>query len=262
MGKRILTGVIGIPVLLGLLYLGGVPWLIFIAALIAIASFEMARIAKNMNYQLALWAIWLSEAVMIGAVFFENEHWASLGLAVGFLLIIFQGVFAYPRVSLEEMALSFMTIIYVGWSMCHLIILEQQSVILLVYLFLAIWGSDSGAYFAGRFFGKHKLAPHLSPKKTKEGSAGGILCAVALVVGYSVYLGEGAMFTLPLSIVFGGVISIIGQIGDLAESMIKRFAQVKDSGNILPGHGGILDRFDSIIMAAPFVSYIFIFGGI
>lgn len=262
MGKRILTGVIGIPVLLGLLYLGGVPWLIFIAALIAIASFEMARIAKNMNYQLALWAIWLSEAVMIGAVFFENEHWASLGLAVGFLLIIFQGVFAYPRVSLEEMALSFMTIIYVGWSMCHLIILEQQSVILLVYLFLAIWGSDSGAYFAGRFFGKHKLAPNLSPKKTKEGSVGGILCAVLLVVGYSVYLGEGAMFTLPLSIVFGVVISIIGQIGDLAESMIKRFAQVKDSGNILPGHGGILDRFDSIIMAAPFVSYIFIFGGI
>lgn len=262
MGKRILTGVIGIPVLLGLLYLGGVPWLIFIAALIAIASFEMARIAKNMNYQLALWAIWLSEAVMIGAVFLENEHWASLGLAVGFLLIIFQGVFAYPRVSLEEMALSFMTIIYVGWSMCHLIILEQQSVILLVYLFLAIWGSDSGAYFAGRFFGKHKLAPNLSPKKTKEGSVGGILCAVLLVVGYSVYLGEGAMFTLPLSIVFGVVISIIGQIGDLAESMIKRFAQVKDSGNILPGHGGILDRFDSIIMAAPFVSYIFIFGGI
>ena len=133
---------------------------------------------------------------------------------------------------------------------------------MLVYLFLAIWGSDSGAYFAGRFFGKHKLAPNLSPKKTKEGSVGGILCAVLLVVGYSVYLGEGAMFTLPLSIVFGVVISIIGQIGDLAESMIKRFAQVKDSGNILPGHGGILDRFDSIIMAAPFVSYIFIFGGI
>ena len=261
MGKRILTGVIGIPVLLGLLYLGGWPWMAFIAVLIAIASFEMSKIAKNMNYRLALWAIGFGEAVMIGGVFWDNEHWASLGLAVSFLLIIFQGVFAYPKISLEEMALSFMTVIYVGWSMCHLIILEKQSVVLLVYLFLAIWGSDSGAYFAGRFFGKHELAPHLSPKKTKEGSAGGILCAVALVVGYSVYLGEGAMFSLPLSVAFGVVISIIGQIGDLAASMIKRFATVKDSGHILPGQGWSLDRFDSIIMAAPFVCYIFIFLG-
>lgn len=251
-----MTGVIGIPILLGLLYIGGWPWALFIAALIAVGSFEMARIAEHMDLHIALWAVWAGEAVMVAVLFLDSAHWASLGIAVSFLLLIFQGVFAYPKVRLEEIALGFMTVIYVGWSMCHLILLEQRDVILLVYLFLAIWGSDSGAYFAGRAFGKHKLAPQLSPKKTKEGSVGGILCAVLLVVLFNWYLGTGALMSYAVAVVFGVIISIIGQIGDLAESMIKRFADVKDSGNILPGHGGILDRFDSIIMAAPFVYYL------
>lgn len=258
MGKRVLTAVIGVPVLLGLLYLGGLPWLLFIAALMAIAAFEMARIARHMNLNVALWAVWLSDAVMLIAIYLNSSYWTALGIAVGFICIIGQGVFTYPNFRLEEMAMSFFTLIYTGWGLCHLILLEQTSVYLLVYLFLAIWGSDSGAYFVGRAFGRHKLAPHLSPKKTIEGSIGGILCAVLLVVLFNVYLGENMLFKYVEVILFGVLISIIGQIGDLAESMLKRFADVKDSGNILPGHGGILDRFDSIIMAAPFVLYLHI----
>ncbi len=256
MGKRILTAVIGIPVLLGLLYLGGIPWMLFIAALMAIAGFEMTRIAKHMNINIALWAVWLADIVMLICIYAQSPYWATVGIAVGFICIIGQGVFTYPKFRLEEMAMSFFTLIYTGWGLCHLILLEQTSVYLLVYLFLAIWGSDSGAYFAGRAFGKHKLAPHLSPKKTIEGSVGGVICAVLLVVLFNLYLGAGASFSYAFAVIFGIVISVIGQIGDLAESMLKRFAEVKDSGNILPGHGGILDRFDSIIMAAPFVLYI------
>lgn len=258
MGKRILTAVIGVPILLGLLYLGGLPWMLFIAALMFIATFEMARIAKHININISLWAVYLAEIFMLIFIYLNIPHWASIGIAIGFIGIIGQGVFTYPKLRLEDMAMSFFTMIYVGWGMCHLIILEQMNVFLLVYLFLAIWGSDSGAYFTGRLCGKHKLAPALSPKKTKEGAIGGVLCAILLVVLFNVYLGENALLSYPVAILFGIVISIVGQIGDLAESMIKRFADVKDSGKILPGHGGILDRFDSIIMAAPFVYYLLI----
>jgi len=262
MKTRILTALVCIPLFLGVLYLGGAVWAAVIAALIAIGSFEMARIVKNMNLNISLGSVFAGELLMVALLYLHNEHWASVGMATSFLLIIFQGVFAYPKIRLEEMALSFMTVVYVGWSMCHLVLLEQQNVVLLVYLLLAIWGSDSGAYLAGRFFGKHKLAPQLSPKKTKEGAVGGVLCAVLLVLLFNVYLGEDALFNSVWTIIFGAIISIIGQIGDLAESMIKRFANVKDSGKILPGHGGILDRFDSIIMSAPAVCYLFIFVGI
>ena len=121
---------------------------------------------------------------------------------------------------------------------------------------MVIWSTDTGAYFAGRLWGKNKLAPVISPKKTKEGAVGGILTSLLAAVIYNWFF---PIFQLPLLLSSSLLISIFGQIGDLVESAFKRIAGVKDSGKIIPGHGGILDRFDSTILTTPVLFYLLIF---
>lgn len=118
-------------------------------------------------------------------------------------------------------------------------------------LFVFLWGNDSGAYCSGSLFGRHKLFPRISPGKTWEGSIGGgiLVLIVAVVVGY--LLGDGHTLSIPMWMGLGLVVVVFGTLGDLVESLFKRTLGIKDSGNILPGHGGILDRFDSSLMAIP-----------
>lgn len=272
MGKRILTGVIGIPILLGGMYLGGFVWAALVSFFIAVGTYEFARMMKNKGYQVSLPAVYIGEAVMVGWILFAKYllpiphyvSWDNMGFAVAFLIVFFQGVFAFPKIKPWDIGLMFLALIYVGWSLCHLILLENTDQVLLLYLFVAIWASDSGAYFTGRICGKHKLAPALSPKKTIEGAIGGIVCAIVLVwaVSYGLYVSEivTEAFSICEAILFGSVIAVIGIVGDLTESMMKRMVEVKDSGKLLPGHGGILDRFDSIILSAPFVYYLVLLG--
>src|SRR5699024_10021113 len=124
--------------------------------------------------------------------------------------------------------------------------------IYLIYALLIVWVTDTGAYLFGRAFGKNKLWPRISPNKTIEGSVGGTLCAVLLAVFFSLmnYL-DTSMISLAI---FTVILSIFGQMGDLVESALKRHFDVKDSGTILPGHGGILDRFDSFIFVLPLMN--------
>ena len=128
---------------------------------------------------------------------------------------------------------------------------------MLLYLLFCAWFGDSGAYFAGTFFGKHKLCPNISPKKTFEGLVGGvvtvgIVTTILLVVYNNFILGEQQL-SYPVLIPLSMVASLVGVVGDLSASVIKREYSVKDFGNIMPGHGGVLDRFDSVILVAPFL---------
>ena len=125
------------------------------------------------------------------------------------------------------------------------------------FIFIAAWGCDTGAYFAGRAFGKRKLAPKLSPKKTVAGAIGGTLTAAILCVVYALIFGDGSTW-LPYAI-FGIIGAILGQAGDLSASALKRHVGLKDFGQIIPGHGGVLDRFDSIQFVAPFALLFFYF---
>ncbi len=129
---------------------------------------------------------------------------------------------------------------------------------------LAAWGSDTFAYFAGSLFGKHKLAPIISPKKTIEGAVGGVLGGAVCVLIFTVILHQTHDFALPYwtAAVLGAIGAIIGQIGDLSFSVIKRQTGIKDYGHIFPGHGGVLDRFDSVIFVAPFVDLVLRAAGV
>jgi phosphatidate cytidylyltransferase len=136
---------------------------------------------------------------------------------------------------------------------------------LLAFLFLTVWAGDTVAMYTGRAFGKHKLAPNLSPNKTWEGAIGSILGAVAIagiLLALSSYLAQWNSVKLSFAdevwwywLVLAAVVNVAAQVGDLAESALKRSAGVKDSGTLLPGHGGILDRIDALLLAAPVLWY-------
>jgi phosphatidate cytidylyltransferase len=145
--------------------------------------------------------------------------------------------------------------LWVGAPLAHLGLFPRSryGVILVLIAVVGPWISDSGAYFAGRFFGRRLLFPSLSPNKTIEGGIGGLLCTM-LVVGVVSY--QFLDFTLAKAAVIGAGVSIFSQCGDLFESMLKRILDVKDLGHFLPGHGGILDRVDSLLFTAPAVYYI------
>ena len=152
---------------------------------------------------------------------------------------------------LADIAITFFSIFYIPFLLQHIIYLRDDIHIWLV--FLIAWGTDTFAYVFGMLFGRHKLCPNLSPKKTIEGSLGGILGAVGITYMFARYFNLEPYF-LYLFITFLG--SIIAQIGDLTASKIKRITGIKDFGFIMPGHGGILDRFDSILFIAPYTYYL------
>ena len=137
-------------------------------------------------------------------------------------------------------------------------IYHDDAVFFIALILCIAWGGDTAAYFAGRFFGKHKLAPEVSPKKTVEGAIGGIISS--LVVTVIIVCAFGFVNKLPLALLFTVPLCIIGMIGDLFASSIKRAAGIKDYGDLIPGHGGVLDRVDSILMIAPLMLVLVMLG--
>jgi phosphatidate cytidylyltransferase len=174
----------------------------------------------------------------------------ACALAVATLASIFltRGIDA----EVSRLAGVLLTIVYAGlpWILIWQLYEMQMGPALVFMLLAVVWGGDTGAYFGGRFFGKHKLSPHKSPKKTWEGAVAGMLTSILMAVTLDRFT-EGATGGLVAAVLAAIIGGSLGQLGDLVESVIKRFAGVKDSGGIFPGHGGFLDRVDGLLVAAP-----------
>ncbi|HUR81266.1 MAG TPA: phosphatidate cytidylyltransferase, partial [Thermoanaerobaculia bacterium] len=191
--------------------------------------------------------------IIIAAFVLENLS-VELGMFAALLIIPASYVFSKKSLadSLPSSAIAVLATTYVGMLGGSLIRLRNdfpEGWKLIFFLLLVVWLGDSGAYYFGKAFGKHKLSPRISPKKTVEGLIGGMTTSIitALVIHFTFF----KAFPLLHAILAGVLLSFAGVIGDLAESMWKRSADVKDSGTLLPGHGGFLDRFDSILFTAP-----------
>lgn len=250
MKTRIISGLIGLAALLFVLYSGGMVFkiAILLISLVGLSEYHKAidglkdkYIASYMNYLFAI--VLLLEDVFgwneyLGEIFFAY----SIGVSIHMVL--------KRDTTLKDVSYTLFGGIYVAFFLSHLYSFEGNLLIWLV--FIVAWMTDTFAYFTGMFFGKHKLCPHLSPKKTVEGAVGGVLGAVFSAVVFSIYFKVNGIMLIGLMAVVGSVLS---QIGDLTASRIKRIAGIKDYGNLMPGHGGVLDRFDSIIFAAPFIYY-------
>lgn len=252
--KRTLSALIGAPILLGLTYLGG-PYIAFLVAVLTLLALgEFMKIGECMRTH--TWSKQTTAVTIVWLInlFVGSQEWMFSVLIFALLLALGRLALGYPQTTLAEATFNLLAFLYSVVLLSHLYLLRQLSgglELTLLTIFL-VWATDTGAYLIGKRFGRHLLAPQVSPKKTVEGSLGGLLLSIVVAMLYWRLFGETSWFTyLLLAIIVG----VSAQIGDLFESALKRSAGVKDSGKLIPGHGGILDRFDSLIFAIPLVYY-------
>lgn len=257
MKQRIITGVFAGAVYLFLLWLGSLPFALFTALIAVISFLELAAMKKlRRTSTVIIIASVFVGLIVIGAVFETTSSLSApsyfIRLLVGLSLVLLSAtVLSKNRFQFEQASYVLFAVFYIGFSFYLLVHLRYQSLPLLLFVQIIIWATDSGAYFVGRKWGRHKLAQHISPNKTIEGSAGGILCAILCAIIFQLILQTALFPSWVFLLVISLLIAIAGQLGDLAESAVKRYFMVKDSGAILPGHGGLFDRFDSLIFVLP-----------
>lgn len=257
--KRVITGGLGAIVLLLLITLGGRVGVALFAAVIALAMvYEYAEMVLELPDRIEKRMVLLGTTWLLAFVNF----WAPRNEYV-LLLMIFLGLFTYflftaDRHKGEAFSAHFHELVYSTFGMLYLAFLPLFLVLIrdsaggahwiLIFLFI-VWLGDTAAYFTGRKYGKRKLYPAVSPKKTVEGSIGGLVGGIAIVIAYKLAFFQempwGAAILTPI------IVGLVSQVGDLCESFLKRAFDKKDSGSLLPGHGGFLDRFDSVVFSAP-----------
>lgn len=259
MKTRIITAVIGIIIILGLIAFGDWPLTLAMLVVSGIALVEYGCMLEHKNIK-----IHIKTSLFLLIVILLSAHTGVLKLFISgifaALLVLCSLILKLQKKSINNLIYTIFGTLYLGIGFGSLLFLRQSSELLFInftninsgvfVILLALigtWASDSFAYFTGRRFGQHKMAPHISPNKTVEGLIGGILGTVILCTAFSLYFG----IELWKSVLCSVVIAIVAPIGDLFESYLKRVCEVKDSGKLLPGHGGVLDRFDSILFVSP-----------
>ncbi len=261
MKERIVTGVILALILLPIIgFSEYIIYPILMSLLAATALFEMFRVIGVVKDLYLTVPPYLFGAVLPLLAYFMmqrgQEHFNVLSvLSMCVLLYLFYLfivlIVRYERVRLEDAALAFMTSLYIVASFTSLTVVRYMAGGRWYFgiVFITAWATDIFAYFTGYFFGKHKLSPKISPKKTIEGSLGGIFFSILICVLYGLVLETKALASVNyVALALTGlVLSILAQAGDLAASLIKRQYGVKDYSNLMPGHGGVMDRFDSVI---------------
>ncbi len=260
--QRIITGLIlAVLFIAAIVFLPTTGMAALLAAVIMLAAWEWTRLAVLSRLESGLF--YLALALGMAALHFFAEPlqpgrwllWVALlwwtGIAVMILRyqpIVVEHSQAVVRLSKAMMGL--MTLLPAWWSLVQLHHLPGYGFELFIFTFLIVWFADVGAYFAGKSLGKHKLAPNVSPGKTIEGMLGGLISVVVLSLAASVWFGWQGQQQM-LFVLMCSVIAVYSVFGDLFESLLKRQAGLKDSSNLLPGHGGVLDRIDSVLAAAP-----------
>lgn len=258
MKQRILTALIAVLLFLPFVIYGKWPFKILIFILATIALLELIKMKNTTSgYRIpsfiAVLFLWTLLFPFEDIFTLEASLKSNLTLLTVLLLLSYT-VLVKNKFTIDDASFLLLSSVYIGMGFYYLIETRDAGLDYIFFVFLVIWSTDTGAYFFGRFFGKRKLWPLISPKKTIEGALGGILlaCIAAFVFHLIEPLSHSGIIVILVTI----LISIFGQVGDLVESAFKRHYAVKDSGNILPGHGGILDRFDSLIFVFPILHFI------
>jgi phosphatidate cytidylyltransferase len=250
---RIGTAIVGVPALLFLIHWGGLSFALLTGAVAALCLYEYGVILLLGGRQVGRLMSVLGGTVLAVGLALGGPLGLLLACVVG--AVVLRELFAAEH-SLDRMALTLFGAVFIGWMPSHLALIRDLRPFgekLTYMLFVSVWVCDTAAYFAGRFFGKHKLAPVVSPKKTWEGFVAGLLGS-ALVITIFRLLNPGMLSQIQTALAVVAV-GVLGQLSDLAESLVKRAVGAKDSGALLPGHGGVMDRFDSYILAAPALYY-------
>ena len=265
---RVASGLVFVPLLILLARAGGLAWLGFVVLQTGLGLEEFYRMARAKGLVPVRWLGFVSAFVLLGLAYRPQTPNASL-LTTGGLLVLLALALrrsGQPRV-LESAAVTAFGVLYVGWLSAHFVLLRElpwraglaysDGGSLVLYAFLVTWSCDTGAYLTGRVFGRTRPWTTISPRKTLEGALGGLVFAVvAAQIGAATFLRAGGgtpLLVWPHALAIGVLVGICGQVGDFVESLFKRDAASGDSSDLIPGHGGVLDRFDSLYFGAPIV---------
>lgn len=273
MKTRILTAAVALPILIASIvlpsYVPATVWIFVAIAVLAIAAglFEFYSLTKKLELKADAGVAYLGAAGLTVAFIVDAPTTAPelmiIALAIFIIVVLVSQTFRFQKdfsKMLTGAGVTVLGVMYIaflgGFLIATRVGFESHAYLsthLLGYFFLVLMGSDTGAYFAGRAFGKHKLAPTISPGKTVEGLVGGLVAAAAFAALATFWFFPELpyQYSIPLAI----AMATVGVLGDLAESAMKRGSKTKDAANILPGHGGILDRLDSLLLNAPILYY-------
>lgn len=252
---RVISALIFVPVILLATYFGGFVFAALMLVIAVIGGYEFGKMLEANAYRLFPWIYYPTAVLLILLAQMAPADGGLTAAAVFFGFAAAMTLLIFGKIRIDEAAVNCLAIIYLPLTLSTAIFMRSgmtDGMYLIFLLLLIEWLTDSGAYFIGSAFGKHKLMPTVSPKKSVEGALGGVAAACVGALLLNVFT-QIAPFWLILIIAV--IVSVAGQLGDLCESAVKRWARVKDSGNLIPGHGGILDRFDSMFFAAP-VTYL------
>ncbi|MDI6618266.1 MAG: phosphatidate cytidylyltransferase [Clostridiales bacterium] len=258
--KRVITAIIALPLLFAAVIINKYIFFCALCLISIIGLYEYYSAAGKTGVKPMIGLGVVSGLVLLLLTLFGgNINYMTLFIAIIMLIVLSVPIFN-NRYNFLSSAVTIIGVLYLPFLFRYLYLIraiQNTGVYLIWFVFIVAWMSDTFAYFTGRAFGRNKLCPAISPKKTVEGSIGGIIGSTVGCIIYGLLLAKYNIIDIHVIdlLIIGISGSIISQIGDLAASAIKRNAGIKDYGNIMPGHGGILDRFDSILFAAPLVYY-------
>ncbi|HLR63867.1 MAG TPA: phosphatidate cytidylyltransferase [Pseudogracilibacillus sp.] len=247
MKQRLITAIIALIIIVPIVWFGDLPFLLLAYFLGTVGLYEMIRmfapqhtIAQFIVTAPFLWYILYP---------YENIYLSNQQAVILFVIVLFGSmVFSKNKFTFDEASRLVISLLYISTSVMYLVHIRETGLAYLLFVLFIIWTTDSGAYFAGRFLGKRKLWPAISPNKTIAGALGGLL--LSIIVAMIFQLIHPLDFSFGIIILLALIISIVGQVGDLVASAIKRHYDIKDYGNIFPGHGGVLDRLDSVLFVS------------
>ncbi|HIZ70938.1 MAG TPA: phosphatidate cytidylyltransferase [Candidatus Atopostipes pullistercoris] len=258
MRQRIITSIVLLVVLVPTIFIGGWPFNFVMGLIALLASIELIRMAKINRQLLPSIVTYLGT---LSIVFFDYlavylpDNWSNSFTPIFSLMFLLICTVVIHDYDFTKAGVSALTMFYVGLGGYAAVTIRNSHLALFLFILLVVMSTDIGAYFIGSQIGKNKLAPQLSPNKTIEGFIGGIMSAILVAFIYLIFF--DFRYSKGIMLLVAGILSVTGQFGDLLESSFKRHFSVKDSGKILPGHGGILDRFDSTLFT---LSMAFILG--
>jgi len=270
LAARLVTGIIGGALLLGVLYWGGLPFFLIFLGIALVGLREFYSLAKQSGYPVfsSLGIIGgglLMVSVFTSGIYFGTSSDSQVTPALVAVLLIVMIVWSVIRgqrdTVLSEWGITLLGVLLVAGSMAHLVMLRDLKPYgypATLLLFLVIWASDTSAYFVGRKWGKRHLAESISPKKTWEGFIGGLAGAVVIGIVFQAVYPKSQMSSVE-AIVLSLLTAGLATFSDLSESLLKRAAGAKDSSHLIPGHGGVLDRFDSFLLTTPIYYYYWAF---
>ncbi|MDR3071053.1 MAG: phosphatidate cytidylyltransferase [Endomicrobium sp.] len=259
LSSRVLTAIVGIPVVWASVYYSSVSFccMMFVVSFMCVK--EYLFISKKYNPRVCF-SLVMAVMFFLFLCSFKNFHIDKVALSAIVMMFVFFGIEIFgesPDLCVGRISTSFLGSFFIPLAFIHMVYIRNlhAGMKLVFFLFLVVWILDTAAYVFGKMFGKHKLAKNVSPKKTMEGAIAGVVFGVlTALICRCVFMKN--ILTFCESIVLGFVIAIVGQFSDFAESIIKRDGDIKDSGKVIPGHGGFFDRFDSYMFAAPVMYYV------